>query len=428
MRGETIADVSGETIAGRPIPGGNQPRWFLAAFIIAWTGAYLAMNAVSMAAIPRVLAVVHPADKERLASIVVALGGLVTIAVTPLFGQWSDRTRSRHGMRRPWMAGGLVVAVAGLALLAVTTAVPLIAAGWMVVQAGLGATVMAQHALLADQIPARIRARVSAAVSVAGGLATLAGAVIVGVLPAGAQPAWFLVPGLLGCVLCLPLLGMRDLVLGRDVPDPAPFDARALAATYWLSPRRHPDFAWAWACRMLITMSIFIVQIYLYFYLIDRLGRTVEEASALLPAVLGVFMLAGIPTSLVFGWVSDRTGRRKGIVWVSCLATVAGLVLALAAPNLGVWFVAIALLGCAQGSFVSVDIALMTEVLPSFASAGKDLGIVSLSYLVPQLLAPALGYVLLGLGGGGNYEAVFAASIAMAVAGGLAVRRVRAVR
>lgn len=54
-----------------------------------------------------------------------------------------------------------------------------------------------------------------------------------------------------------------------------------------------------------------------------------------------------------------------------------------------------------SGAFVSVDVAMMTEVLPTFDEAGKDLGVVSLSYQIP----------LLAIGGGENASALFVAAI-----------------
>ena len=72
---------------------------------------------------------------------------------------------------------------------------------------------------------------------------------------------------------------------------------------------------------------------------------------------------------------------------------------------------------------------LIAPVLPHFRDAGKDLGIVALSYQVPQFLVPMLAIPLLATGGGGpNYTALFAAAIVFGVLGGLAVLPIRSVR
>ena len=134
-------------------------------------------------------------------------------------------------------------------------------------------------------------------------------------------------------------------------------------------------------------------------------------------------------TTSLFGWISDRTGRRKAIVWVSALLSAAGLTIAALAPDLTTFLIAMMLVGGAQGAFISVDIAMMTEVLPNFDEAGKDLGIVSLSYQVPQVLVPVLAIPLLAIGGSGeNYSALFIAAIVFGVLGGLCVLPIKSVK
>ncbi|TKJ99511.1 MFS transporter [Plantibacter flavus] len=408
------------------VPGSPQARGFLPLFVLAWFGVTLALGTISGASIPKALAFLDDATKGTNLSIVAAVGGIVIMIITPLFGRLSDRSRSRFGMRRPWMLGGAVVALGGVAILATGDSLAVTILGWSIVQLGFGATNMAVHALLADQIPARIRARVAAAASVSGGLALIVGAQIVAALPNDARWTWFVVPGLIGGVLSTALVfGLRDIV--RTVPAP-PLRVADILSTYWLNPVRYRDFFWAWACRLLVTMSIVSVSIYLLFFIIDQLGIPKEQASGVQANALIIFTVGNIVMTVLFGWISDRTGRRKPIVLVSSLLSAVGLGVAIISPDVTVFLVGIFIVGAAQGAYVSVDIALMTEVLPSFDEAGKDLGIVSLSYQLPQLLVPIVAVPLLALGGGENYHALYVAAIVFAVLGGLAVLPIRSVR
>ncbi|WP_369211421.1 hypothetical protein [Streptomyces flavofungini] len=50
----------------------------------------------------------------------------------------------------------------------------------------------------------------------------------------------------------------------------------------------------------------------------------------------------------------------------------------------------IAIAGRGQGAFVSVDVAMLTELLPDDADAGTGLAVIALFYQFPMLLAPAL--------------------------------------
>lgn len=408
------------------VPGSPQRRSFLLLFVLAWFGLNLAIGTISGASIPKVFAFLDDETKAINLSITAAIGGIVVMIITPLAGRFSDRTMSRLGKRRPWILGGAVAGAGGVLLLAFVGELWWIVIGWVIVQTGFGVANAAIHALLADQIPARIRARVAAAASASAGLALILGAVAIAVLPNDAQWSWFIVPGILGALFCVLLFfGLRDIV--RTDP-PGPWKWSDVLATYWLDPLRYRDFFWAWACRLLVTMSIVSLSTYLLFFIIDHLGVPKEEASGFQAITLLVFTIGNIAMTLVFGWVSDRTGRRKPIIWISCMLSAFGLGLAIVAPDLTVFMIAILIVGAAQGAYVSVDIALMTEVLPTFKDAGKDLGIVALSYQLPQLLVPITAVPILAIGGGDNYTALFIAAIIFGVLGGLAVLPIKSVR
>lgn len=217
-------------------------------------------------------------------------------------------------------------------------------------------------------------------------------------LPEDAQWNWFAVPGVIGAGLNLGLfVVLRDIVRTER---PSPWRWSDVLSTYWLDPRRHPDFFWAWTCRLFVTMSIVSVSAYLLFFIIDHLGIPREQASQVQANTLIAFTLGNIAMTLLFGWISDRTGRRKPIVWAASMLSVVGLVVAILASDTTTFMIGIVIVGAAQGAYVSVDVALMTEVLATFTDAGKDLGIVALSYQVPQLLVPIVAVPLLAIGGG----------------------------
>lgn len=413
-------------IAGLEVPGTKQRWWFLPSFVLAWFGLNLVSAALSGAAIPKVLAYTDPTHKTGDFSALAAVGGIVVMIITPLFGRLSDRTTSRWGLRKPWMLGGTVVGMAGVVGLAFTQHLVLMISFAAICQIGFGAVAMAQHALFADQIPTRTRARISAAVGVSSGLATIGAAGLVAVLPADEQPLWFLVPGAIGGLLCLVLLvGLQDIV--RSEPAES-LSWKEILGSYWLNPRIYTDFAWAWICRLAVTMSIVSISAYLLFFIIDFLGIPKQQASAVQTEAYAFFFVGNIVMTLVCGWLSDVIGRRKPIIWISCAVTALGLLLAMTASSTIIFMIAIMIVGAGQGAYISVDVALMTEVLPSFADAGKDLGVVALAYQVPQLAVPIVAAVLLPTGGGDNYTALFGFAIAMAVIGGLAILPIRKVR
>ncbi|MFD4422955.1 hypothetical protein ACFWN7_15830 [Agromyces sp. NPDC058484] len=68
----------------------------------------------------------------------------------------------------------------------------------------------------------------------------------------------------------------------------------------------------------------------------------------------------------------------------------------------------------------------MTEVLPSAADIGRDVGIINLAIGLPNVLAPVVAaFAVQALGG---YAALYLVASALAAIGGILVYRIRSVR
>ncbi|MEV6167813.1 MFS transporter [Streptomyces sp. NPDC051954] len=405
--------------------GRRQPATFLPLFLLAYFGAALAGLSAAAVSIPLRLSALDPEHKTQLLSATIAVGGIVVILVTAPLGRLSDASTARAGIRRPFILGGTLVGVFGMLVLASAPNTAWIIVGWSITQAGFGATNMALNALLAEQIPARIRARVAASFGISTAVALPTGSWLVGVLP-GNPLYWFGVPAAFALVVNVgTVLVLRDIVRSERVP----VDWRSLLRSYWINPVRHKDFAWAWGCRLLVTMSLLAVLSYLLYFLTDHLGIATDEAAAAQGTVLGVYFVGSVVTSLVFSWISDRTGRRKPIVLFAALFTAVGLLISLFSPDLAMFTVGVALAGMGQGAFVSVDVAMMTELLPASADAGTGLAVVALSYQLPQVLVPVLATGMLAIGNAGpNYSALFVGSLVAIVLGALAVVPIKSAR
>ena len=90
--------------------------------------------------------------------------------------------------------------------------------------------------------------------------------------------------------------------------------------SFWVSPRRYPDFGWAWLTRFLLNLGNALGTLYLFFYLQDAVGYGDPGTGVLiLVAIYSVFVVL---TAVWSGNWSDRLGRRKIFV------TWAGVVMA----------------------------------------------------------------------------------------------------
>ncbi|MFB6435982.1 MFS transporter [Streptomyces sp. NPDC056411] len=358
--------------------------------------------------------------KESVLAWVTGLGAAVSMVVSPVFGALSDRTTSRFGRRTPWIAAGAGGGAAALVLLGGARSVPAMAVGWCGVQLTLNAAFAALTAAVPDRVPHRQRGAVGGWLGAAQILGVVAGT---GLATAGAGVAG----GYLACAGCV-VLGTLPYVLGhRDPVLPAGRQpARGVGAVLrglWISPRRHPDLAWAWLTRFLINLGNALALLYLLFYLRDGLHRPDPDGGVLLlTAVNGVTLLG---TVVVAGIWSDRAGRRKPFV------LAAGVVMTVATGLLALWqtwpgaLCAAALLGVGFGVFTSVDLALMTDVLPTAAHRAKDLGLINIANALPQVAAPALAAPLVHQLGG--YRVLYGVAAGIGLLGAVLVLRIRSV-
>jgi len=358
--------------------------------------------------------------KESVLAWVTGAGAVVSMVANPLFGALSDRTASRFGRRTPWVLAGVLGGAGALVLLAGAGTVAGMALGWCLVQLTLNAAFAAITAAVPDRVPHGQRGAVGGWLGaaqilgvVAGtGLATVAGGVVAGYLACAA----FTVLGALPYVL-----------LHRDPALPAgrrpALRLRALLAGFRISPRRHPDLAWAWLTRFLINLGNALALLYLLYYLRDVLHRPDPDGGVLVLTAVNAVTLLG--TVVIGGFWSDRVGRRQPFVlWAGVIMTVATGLLA----GWQTWpgaLCAAALLGVGFGVFTSVDFALMTQVLPTAADRGKDLGVINIANALPQVAAPVLAAPIVQHLGG--YRVLYGVAAGIGLLGALLVRRIRGV-
>jgi MFS family permease len=195
-------------------------------------------------------------------------------------------------------------------------------------------------------------------------------------------------------LLVLPfLLRIKDEVLPLEYR--TELTLRTLIQGFWISPIRFPDFGWTLASRILVNFGNAFGTSLLLYFLAYGLDLGIADAEGSLIVLTLIYMVFVIASSLIFGRLSDKLGRRKMFVCLAgALQAIAALLLALV-PDLTVAMVAAGILGLGYGTFLSVDQALATQVLPDAQSRGKDLGIMNIASAVPQAIAPLLGAFIL---------------------------------
>jgi MFS family permease len=323
------------------------------------------------------------------------------------------------------MLVGLVGGTIGTLIVALAPSIAAVLVGWCIAQVFFNALLAAQAAVLPDQVPTAQRGLVSGALGICTPLASVAGTYLVQAVD-GHMLAMFLLPCLVGGAFIVAFTArLRDRRLNPC--DRPPWSLRELAGSFYVNPRRNPDFAWAFLSRFMLVMAFAFLVTYQAYYLIEQLGSA--EADVPHQIYLGTLAqsVALIAASLTGGRVSDLLGRRKVFVASAALVYAAALLVIATAGTLDGYLVGMIMSGLGFGMYMAVDLALVVDVLPDTGCAAKDLGVLNIAGALPFALAPALAPLILGASGG-SYTALYVVAGACAATGAAAIAPVKRVR
>jgi MFS family permease len=358
-------------------------------------------------------------------ALVTGIGALLSIVANPFFGRMSDRTSSSFGMRRPWMVIGLLGGSLGIGVVALAPNIAAVVVGWCLAQLFFNALLAAMVAVLPDQVPAAQRGLVSGVLGICLPIASVTGTFLVQLFT-GNQLAMFLAPcAISGFFILLFVVVLKDRRLaGADRPT---WSFREFARTFYVNPRKSPDFAWAFTSRFLFVLAYAFLTTYQAYYLLDKIGSA--EADVPQQIFLGTLVQAVLVVcaSLIGGRLSDRTGRRKIFVLVAAIVYGLAMFALAVAGTFNGFLVGMAIGGIGFGMYVAVDLALVADVLPDKDNNAKDLGVLNIAGALPYSVAPAIAPVILVIGGG-SYGVLYAFAGVCAIIGGVAILPVTRVR
>ena len=398
-------------------PAGAVGAGWLRSFVLANFGMQIALQTPSTFLIPQQIAALDPHGKVTAYAWASALGAVAGLVAAPLAGALSDRTTSRHGRRRPWMLSGTIASIAVLFAMGLAGSVWAVSLGALALSVAMCALGAGLNTVVPDLVPVRERGRVLgwASVPQAAGLAL--GGALVG-----------FAPGYLAGYLVLAAALLLVLPFTRSTPDrPLPrADRQDLSWTLLLDgwridPRRTPDFAWALATRFIMFLGYGLGTLYIPYFLSDVVHRKND-----LLLVVAINAGAVVAVAVVSGRLSDRLGLRRPLVSLGSVVMAVPALMLAAWPTWTMTLVSSVLLGIGFGVYVGVDLALVTQVLPSETDAARDLAVAGQMGSLPYVLVPVFAAVIIhNLGG---YSGLYVASALSSLLGAVLVWRIRSVR
>src|SRR6266567_1264483 len=280
----------------------------------------------------------------------------------------------------------------------------------------------ALSAVIPDQVPVRQRATVSAFVSLSLPLGAVIGALLVTKVVKATVLSYYTFGIVLVIVMLIFVLVLRDKPLPKGA---APrFHLGTFLAAFWVNPVKYPDFGWAWLTRFLVYLSYFIALGYLLYFLQDAVHyqKAAQGVTTFQIILTGTLLIA----SVLSGMLSDKFGRRKVFVMgASLVIALSFLILAFWQTWTGVQLAA-AVLGIGFGAYLGVDIALITQVLPSANARGKDLGVINIANALPQVVGSATAALVITVSH--SYTILFVLAALLASLGAVLIQQIKSVR
>ncbi|WP_175412064.1 MFS transporter [Streptomyces sp. TRM64462] len=399
--------------------GGGPLGRLLVLLAVGHTAMFMVYMGVGQVLLPVQVELLDPADKVANLGLVSGVSAVFATLFNPLAGLLSDRSRRRN----PWILGGGLAALGALALLGAMRTLLLVTIGWCLVQAMMNIYQAAITAVVPDRVPVERRGLASAMVGIGTPIGVIAGVTLAASFVPHDIRTGYLV---LGAVIAVVAVLFTALVREQRLPavESVPLGQQFAAFGAAL---KAGDFRWAFIGRFLMMLGYFMVTLFQLYILQDHISLPAEiepaAAMAILSPINAVCMLLA---TVVGGVLSDRIGRRKPFIAVSCVLTAIGMLIPVVSPTWTGMLAFAVVTGLSFGCFMAVDTALVTLVLPSADDAARDMGVLNMANAGPQIIGPFLAsFVVASLGG---YNALFAAGALITVVGALSVVPIRGVR
>lgn len=320
-------------------------------------------------------------------------GALIAAIVQPTVGAISDYTSTRWGRRKPYIIIGSVFDALFLLGLAMSSNLLAIAALIVLLQLSSNTAQGPFQGYIPDLVPEKQVGTASSLVGLMQVFGNVAGFGVGAIAVATSQFGLGLV-----ALAMIELVTMTSVVIGvRAGPPPRQREGRSwlqIAREAWGTDiLRERSYVWLVASRWFVLIGGSMLINFATFYLAQTMRFSQVETGQAQMALLGVTIAANLVAVVPAGKIGDRIGRKK-VIWIACAMAGVGMVIAALAPSFPVALVGGALFGMGLGSFIAVDWALLTSLVPA-ASSGRYMGVSNVATATSGITAVMTGGLLM---------------------------------
>lgn len=369
------------------------PALFNALYAVAHVGAFFCFVPLLSLILPQQVVLLSRGDATTSLSWVLLVGGIASSLANIAAGWCSDRLADRRGSRIAMIGYGLAATGFSYVLLAKAGTFAELLIAFILFQIAFNTLFSPLIALPSDHVADQDKGRVFGWMSLAMPLAQCA-VIALAWSSADTMAMRLAVVGVAAILLILPFIFFGPgLVAHRPVPaDRATVPAVAVGQ----GRRIVTDFAYAWISRFLIQCSAVAVGSYLFMHLsrlslVQRGGASVQDT---LGNLILISLSGAVITGLFVGFWSDRTGRR--LPFLRATATLVGVGCIIMAIS-GDWrwtAVGYGLFTIGLSGFLTIDGAMIAEIVGKGGLRGTRLGVVNLTNTLPAIFVPLLSLTL----------------------------------
>ena len=417
-------DPSLSPATGKPLDKVTIAR-FGAGFIIFGVLWMSGLGIVSAVLLPMHYKTIEGVNPDALIGIVNAFTAVASLIANLMFGNFSDRSRSRFGRRTPWILFGAVLGGVTLFLTGTTHNAVLLTIFYCACMFGLNCMIAPMVAILSDRVPSGIRGTMSAfygaGATIGSPICTMLGALFIKNLIPGFAVAGVLM--FLGGVVSMLIMPKEESA------DFLPKDEGSLkdVLVSFRPPAFHGahDFYKAFVGRFCMLVSYQMIAVYQLYIIQNYIGQSVDESAVTVSVVSMIMMVMSLVGSFISGPVSDIIGRRKVPVVVASVLFAIGIAMPWVFPSSMGMYLFAGIAGLGYAVYSAVDQALLVDVLPNKEEAGKDLGILNMATTLGQMCGPiVMSALVVNLG----YNFAFPTSIALAIIGCFFIMAIKKVK
>jgi MFS family permease len=422
-----VTGGKGDAAASAGRPTARLPLRQLYQLSIYWFGINAIWGGLNIVLQERVPPLAPQGESGRYLAFLDIFAVIVAVGVQPTVGSISDYTISRWGRRKPYIAIGSALDVVFLIGIATSQTYLAIFAFVVLLQFSSNFAQGPFQGYVPDLVPATQVGIASALVGVMSILGVIGGTLVVSVGYSLHDFTWPTVA--LGVIELATAVGTILWVReGRAPKDRRGRSWAAIAKEAWgTDVLRERSFLWLVGSRLFVLAGVGVLTKLVVLYMGRSLGLDDAAKGFWVPTTSVLVALTIVVSTFPAARASDRMGR-KPVIYLSCLSGALGAAIVTAAPSVIVAEVGVLFVALASGAFLSVDWALMTDIIPK-ASSGRFMGISNVATACAGPVALLTGGTLMDIVGGpeeagSGPRAAFAVAVALFGLGALFLSQV----